>query len=839
MLDEEPDWSRLKRALAIEVEYGFTNLMGRQYRFSEFFTLTFGKFPRSLPRSERLSWQELAEKFSNYPHLKLQDRQHLIAQTRQYIHQLKFQTCVIESNQEPIITEKDPESDFQYKIKNKKYTTLAYTTPSLSQVSLRDTPRLGQKLQDLPKIGIRKAESLACLGLRTIRDLLFYYPRSHVDYERQTSIRALRPGDTVTIVAILKRCSFHVSSRNKKLIIFEILLRDETGQLKISRFFAGARFTSRGWQEVLKNRYPIGSTVAACGLVKQSKYGLTLDNPELEVLAHPGNTSNSLTIEKVVPIYKLTEGVTGNTVRQAVISALPATAHLQDPLPCKLRHKYELIQLKDAITNIHYPTSNYLLQQAKRRLVFDEFFYLQISILQRRQQVKQAKATAVLNSGGHLIEAFNRTLPFQLTNSQQRVIKDILKDLQQSIPMNRLVQGDVGSGKTVVAVVAILAALQSGYQAAFMAPTEVLAEQHYQKLLIWFNLMCLPVELLTSSTKMAKRKHIYSHLETGELPLVVGTHALIQDRVKFRQLGLVVIDEQHRFGVEQRAKLQQKGEQPHVLTMTATPIPRTLALTIHGDLDVSQIDELPPGRQVIQTTLLSGQQRSYAYDLIRREIAQGRQVYIVFPLIEESETLDLRSAVNEHKRLQEKIFPEFQLGLLHGRMNSSEKEEAISKFRGNQTQILVSTTVVEVGLDISNATVILIEHSERFGLSQLHQLRGRVGRSTAKSYCLLMNSSKSPDAQQRLKVLEQSQDGFFISEMDMRFRGPGKLLGTQQSGTPDFTLANLVEHEDILMLAREAAQTVIETDSTLGHWCLMKEEFKYRYERLMGDAIIT
>ena len=471
--------------------------------------------------------------------------------------------------------------------------------------------------------------------------------------------------------------------------------------------------------------------------------------------------------------------------------------------------------------------------------MFDEFFYLQIGLLQRQQQAKQVQTSAILAPRGQLIEAFHKILPFQLTNAQQRVVNDILNDLQQPTPMNRLVQGDVGSGKTVVAVVAILAALQSGYQAALMAPTEVLAEQHYRKLVSWFNLLYLQVELLTGSTKTAKRRHIHSQLETGELPLLVGTHALIQDPVKFRQLGLVVIDEQHRFGVEQRAKLQQKGEQPHVLTMTATPIPRTLALTIHGDLDVSQIDELPPGRQAIQTTLLSGQQRTHAYDLMRREIVQGRQIYIVLPLVEESEKLDLRSAVEEHQKLQESIFPEFQVGLLHGRMTPAEKDEAISKFRDNQTQLLVSTTVVEVGVDVPNATVMLIEHAERFGLSQLHQLRGRVGRGAAQSYCLLMSSSKSPDAQQRLKVLEQSQDGFFISEMDMRFRGPGQVLGTRQSGVPDFTLASLVEDEEILMLARQAAEKVIEMDATLGRWHLMKEELKYRYERLMGGAIMT
>ncbi|MDB9376810.1 ATP-dependent DNA helicase RecG, partial [Nodularia sphaerocarpa] len=425
------------------------------------------------------------------------------------------------------------------------------------------------------------------------------------------------------------------------------------------------------------------------------------------------------------------------------------------------------------------------------------------------------------------------------TGAQQRVLNDILNDLEKSTPMNRLIQGDVGSGKTVVAVIAILAAIQSGYQAALMAPTEVLAEQHYRKLVSWFNLLHLPVELLTGSTKVAKRREIHSQLGTGELPLLVGTHALIQDSVNFQQLGLVVIDEQHRFGVKQRALLQQKGDQPHVLTMTATPIPRTLALTIHGDMNVSQIDELPPGRQKIQTTLLTGKQRTEAYDLIRREVAQGRQVYVVLPLVEESEKLDLRSAVEEHQKLQESIFPDFQVGLLHGRMSSADKDEAITKFRDNQTQILVSTTVVEVGVDVPNATVMLIENAERFGLSQLHQLRGRVGRGAAQSFCLLMSSSKSADAQQRLKVLEQSQDGFFISEMDMRFRGPGEVLGTRQSGVADFTLASLVEDEEILLLARQVAEKVIEMDATLERWFLMKAELKYRYERLMGGAILT
>ena len=821
MTNKTPDWIRLHKALAFEAENGFIDLLGKQHRFSEFLSLTFGKFPPGLPQKERSRWQEIAIQFANYPNLALAEKKDLVAEVRRYLNQLEEE---LEKKTPPKI----------YELKNQNP-----TTPIVAEVSKKLVPKIDQKLSILPEIGIKKAESLARLDLHTVRDLLFYYPRDHIDYGRQVNISELTGGETVTIIATVKRFNFFTSPKNKKLSILELILKDNTGQIKVSRFFAGARFTSRGWQETLKRNYPVGSMLAACGLVKGSKYGLTLDNPELEVLANPGDPIDSLTIGRVVPIYSLTEGVVANTVRQAVMAALTAVVNLKDPLPKGLREKYDLMELKEAIPNIHFPKDSDSLKTARRRLVFDEFFYLQVGLLQRQKQAKAIQTGAVLTPKGKLLEKFQKILPFKFTGAQQRVINEILTDLQKPTPMNRLVQGDVGSGKTVVAVMAILAAIQSGYQAALMAPTEVLAEQHYRKLVSWFNLLHLPVELLTGSTKIAKRREIHSQLETGELPLLVGTHALIQDKVNFQRLGLVVIDEQHRFGVQQRAKLQQKGEQPHVLTMTATPIPRTLALTVHGDLDVSQIDELPPGRQQIKTTLLTGHQRTQAYDLIRREVAQGRQVYVVLPLVEESEKLDLRSAVEEHQKLQESVFPDFQVGLLHGRMTSAEKEEAIHKFRDNETQIIVSTTVIEVGVDVPNATVMLIEHAERFGLSQLHQLRGRVGRGAAQSYCLLMSSSRSADAQQRLKVLEQSQDGFFISEMDMRFRGPGEVMGTRQSGVADFTLASLVEDEDILLLARQAAEKVIDIDASLARWPLMQDELKYRYGRLMGGAILT
>ncbi|MBD2777525.1 ATP-dependent DNA helicase RecG [Iningainema tapete] len=836
MTNDKPDWLRLQKALAIEASKGFTDLVGNQYRFSEFLCLTFGKFPWTLPSSERRRWQELAGKFAAYPNLELEERQNLVAQTRSYLSKLQL---AMEQGSEEVGEQGSRGVGEQGGNYSNSSIPKLRQSPIVAEVSRRLAANIDQKLFELPEIGARKADKLARLGLHTVRDLLFYYPRDHIDYARQVNIGELDAGETVTIVAKVKNCNCYVSPRNQKLMVLQMELRDNTGRIKVNRFFAGTRYTSRAWQESLKRRYPEGSVVAACGLVKESKYGLTLEDPELEVLATPGDKIESLTIGRIVPIYALTEGIGADLMRQAVTTVLPSTVHLKDPLPSGLRDKYGLMELKDALSNIHFPDDTATLQVARRRLVFDEFFYLQLGLLQRQHKARQIQTSAVLAPRGKLVETFYEILPFKLTGAQQRVINDILNDLQKSVPMNRLVQGDVGSGKTVVAVVAILAAIQSGYQAALMAPTEVLAEQHYRKLVNWFNLLHLPVELLTGSTKVVKRRQIHAQLETGELPLLVGTHALIQDPVIFHRLGLVVIDEQHRFGVEQRARLQQKGEQPHVLTMTATPIPRTLALTVHGDLDVSQIDELPPGRQKIQTTALTSQQRNHAYDLIRREVAQGRQVYVVLPLVEESEKLDLRSAVEEHQKLQESVFPEFQVGLLHGRMTSAEKDEAIGKFRDRQTQILVSTTVVEVGVDVPNATVMLIENAERFGLSQLHQLRGRVGRGAAQSYCLLMSSTRSPDAQQRLKVLEQSQDGFFISEMDMRFRGPGEVLGTRQSGVADFTLASLVEDEEVLLLARQAAEKVIEIDATLERWYLMKEELKSRYEKLMGGAILT
>jgi ATP-dependent DNA helicase RecG len=835
----EPDWNRIQKALAVEAQYGYIDLMGQQYRFSEFLCLSLGQPPRHTSFNDRKHWRDLAFEFANYHQLTLTDRKELIAKADKFLilaQQVELQKTI----DRPIEPVQQPEPNRVVPIRP---TGLAQpkVLPSITPIAKESNIRLELNLylKDIPQIGSRKAEVMSRLGLWTVKDVLYYYPRDYIDYAKQANIIELEPGATVTLVGIIRKFNFFTSPKNKKLNVLEITLKDETGSLKISRFYAGTRYSNRGWQETLKRKYPVGSWVAASGLVKQGKYGLNLDNPELEVLADSEASISSLKIGRVLPVYPLIEGVTADVVREVVVLVLPAAEQLKDPVSSVLREQYGLIDLPTAIGQIHFPEDSDAKDAARRRLIFDEFFYLQLGFLQRRQLLRQVQTEAVIMPTGVLIDRFREMLPFQLTNAQQRVVAEILADLQQTAPMTRLVQGDVGSGKTVVAVLAILAAIQSGYQAALMAPTEVLAEQHYRKLVGWFNLLHLPVELLTGSTKAAKRRQIYSQLETGELSIAVGTHALIQDKVNFRNLGLVVIDEQHRFGVYQRAKLQQKGQQPHVLTMTATPIPRTLALTLHGDLDVSQIDELPAGRQPIQTNAMNHRQRSQAYELMKREIVQGRQVYIVLPLVEESEKLDLRAAVEEHERLQTEVFPDFKVGLLHGRMSSAEKDAAITAFRENQTQIIVSTTVIEVGVDVPNATVMLIENAERFGLSQLHQLRGRVGRGAHRSYCLLMSNSMSSDAKQRLQVLEQSQDGFWISEMDMQLRGPGQVLGSRQSGMADFALASLAEDGEILAIARDAAEKVILRDRDLSGSPRLKAELDYRFQKLMVGTILT
>ena len=808
----EIDIFRLLQALTYEVDHNFGNLQGKQYRFADFMHLSLAQ-GLAWEVGDRTMAQKLAQRFSQYANLSPGDRQQLVAQTRRLLYEVRRKELSTAKTKKP-------------------------KTQSLNPTKAKSL-NLETLLAEVDGLNANQANKLKLLDLLTVADMLRYFPRDHIDYARQVAIADLQDGETVTIIGTIRRFSCFTSPKNPSLTIMEVMVSDRTGQIKLNRFWMGKRYSNRGWQEQQKRLYPVGSTVAASGLVKLGKYGRTLENFDLEILDHTGDRIESETIGRVVPVYPLTEGVSPELVRATIIKCLPAIAKLPDPLPARLKQDYNLLDLPRAIAQIHYPDDSESLDAAIKRLCFDKYFYRRLVALYRRQQ--QQAIRFVPHS--HFIEQLERILPFQLTNAQNRAIADIRADLQRPHPMNRLVQGDVGSGKTIVAVYALLAAIEAGYQTALMAPTEVLAEQHYRKLLEWFTQLHLPVELLTGSTKASKRRQILSQLQTGELPLAIGTHALIQDGVNFSQLGLAVIDEQHRFGRDQRSQLLQKGQDPHVLIMTATPIPRTLYLT-NSEIEVSIIDELPPGRKPIHTTLLTARQRPDAYELIRREVAQGRQAYIVLPLVEESEKMEnLRAAVQEREHLQSTIFPHFKVGLLHGQMTSAEKDAAINQFRSLETQILVATTVVEVGVDIPNASVMLIENSDRFGLAQLHQLRGRVGRGAAQSFCLLMSSSKSETALERLKVLEQSQDGFFIAERDFELRGKGKDEGKEQSGHAGFTIDDRLKDEavrqEIYAIARTAAERIMTKDPTLDLFPALKTEFLYHYDRLQGGAIFT
>ena len=739
---------------------------------------------------------ELAGAFDGYPEQTLARRQTLVRRSRQLLHELH-------RSQQPVVPVAPPRLRL-------------VQTPVVAQRIHPDTP-----LSQIRGVGPKTAEKFAVLGLFVAADLLRYYPRDYLDYANLVRIAALVPGSTATIVATVRRTNSFTSPRNPNLSILELQLQDVTGRLRVSKFFAGKRFSSPGWLKGQQRLYPPGATVAVSGLVKETPYGPVFQDPLMEVLESPNAPLQSRDIGRLLPVYGLTEGLSAEKVRAAVEPVVVAALAWGDHLPPPLLELEGLMALPLALAQIHQPRSQESLSAARRRLVFDEFLLLQLGLLQRRRELttRPAPPLALPTAAGSstLVAQFLELLPFPLTGAQQRVLAEIRSDLAGEQPMARLVQGDVGSGKTVVAIASLLTAIDAGCQGALMAPTEVLAEQHYRKLCEWLPQLHVTCALLTGSTPARRRRELLADLVQGNLKMLVGTHALLEDPVQFARLGLVVVDEQHRFGVAQRNRLLDKGLQPHLLTMTATPIPRTLALSLHGDLEVSQIDELPPGRTPIRTTMLKAGEREQAYSLIRQEVAQGQRAYVVLPLVEESEKLDLRSAVEVHRQLSEEVFPDLQVGLLHGRMPSADKQAAIGAFARGDSHVLVSTTVVEVGVDVPEASVMVIEHADRFGLAQLHQLRGRVGRGAAASHCLLINDSRNALARQRLEVLVHSSDGFEIAEMDLRLRGPGAVLGTRQSGLPDLALASLTDDGDVLEQARCVAQRVMEQDPTLEH----------------------
>jgi len=670
-----------------------------------------------------------------------------------------------------------------------------------------DTPGLDASVKVLHGVGDRLSQTLSTLGLNTLEDLLFYFPRRYDDYSQLKSINRLEYGEETTVLGAIQSI-FSRPVRGGKVQMTEAVVSDGTGSLRVNWF-------NQPW---LASRYTAGTQVVLSGKIDQYMGRLTMTNPEMEPVE-----AEHLHTNRIVPVYSLTANLTQKNLRRLMYQTISYWApRVSDYLPANVRNAVKLVDLSTALFNVHFPESHDMLDVARWRLAFDEIFLLQLGVLSQKRNWQSATAQ-VFETPAEWLNAQIECLPFPLTGAQQRVLQDIRSDLASGHPMDRLIQGDVGSGKTVVAALTMAMISRHGAQAAVMAPTSILAEQHYRTL---SRLMTLPngdgdallppeaLRLLVGDTPETEKQEIRQGLADGSIKVVIGTHALIEDPVQFQRLQLAVIDEQHRFGVAQRAALRSKGDNPHLLVMTATPIPRSLALTVYGDLDLSVMDEMPPGRQPVSTHVLRPVERERAYNLIRAQIEQGHQAFIVYPMIEQGENGDALAAVEEHKRLQEKIFQRHQLGLLHGRMKPDEKDQVMKDFRDRKFDILVSTTVVEVGVDVPNATVMLIEGANRFGLAQLHQLRGRVGRGSVQSFCLLIPDKEDAVENERLSVMSETTDGFVLAERDLQQRGPGEFLGTRQAGFNELRMANLTDVR-LIEKARQQAQALFQADPEL------------------------
>ena len=663
-------------------------------------------------------------------------------------------------------------------------------------------------------VGEIRAEQLARLDISTVGDLLLTLPRRYDDRRQFVPIGSLRGGETATVRGTIMSCGWVAARYGKGF--FEALLRDDSGIIRCRWFNS----------PYLKDQLKQGDAMVAFGKVSRSKGFTVFQHPEFELAQDDGE--ESLHVGRIVPIYALTEHLPQRTMRRIAWNAVELFARqAEEMLPPDTLQRLHLPEVQWAIGQAHFPDNLEHARWARYRLVFDEFLCIQLVLVARKVHAEQFLVGTAHVAEGHVRKRFLSTLPFALTAAQERVLKEIEADMQKPRPMHRLLQGDVGSGKTVVAVCAVLDAIECGSQCAVMAPTEILATQHARTFRQYLEPMGIQIALLTSDMTAADRSRILAGVEAGSIHLVVGTHAVIEDRVVFKKLGLIVIDEQHKFGVEQRGALYGKGEQPDVLVMTATPIPRTLAMTIYGDLDVSLLNEMPKGRQQIVTRVIKEEQLPKAYGFISQQVAKGRQAFLVYPLVSESEQSDLRSAEEMFKTLKGSVFQKEQLGLLHGQMKTAEKDAVMQQFRGGKIDILVATTVVEVGIDIPNATVMLVENAERFGLAQLHQLRGRIGRGAHKSFCILQGTPTTLESWQRLKVMEETLDGFRIAEEDLRIRGMGNLLGREQSGLPPLRVGDLLLDSEILLDARKEAFHIVEGDPKLED---------PRYERLRARA---
>ena len=675
--------------------------------------------------------------------------------------------------------------------------------PSVAVPAPAEVPGPQTALGDLPGIGVQRIKLLAKLDLTTIEDaLLRHLPLRHEDRSLIIPLGRVSVGEERTCAGTIAGIS--PPPRGRPRVPLVVMIRDASGFLNCAWFNQPylTRVFKRGLRLIVHGKVQPYGRGPLQMLVKDYE---VVEDGEDETL-HAG---------RLVPVYPLTEGLTQRPLRRLMKRLVDGWAgQVEDPLPDRVRAARDLVPLPQAIQAAHFPASPEEQVAARRRMVFDDFFLLEVGLAIRRQREVRRRGLA-MNPPGALVRSLRASLPFTLTAAQERVWGEIRTDMGEGYPMSRLLQGDVGSGKTVIAALAILTAVEAGYQAALMAPTEILAEQHLMTLERLLDPLGVRAVLLTSAVKGKARQAAAAAVESGAAGCVIGTHALVQGGVAFKRLGLAVIDEQHRFGVAHRAALRGKGESPDVLVMTATPIPRTLALTLYGDLEVSVLDELPPGRRPIVTVARPASKRREIYDFLRTQIAEGRQVYVVCPLVEESEASDLRAATEMAERLQREVFADRRVGLLHGRLGFPAKERVMREFNDGTLDVLVSTTVIEVGIDVPNASVMLIEHAERFGLSQLHQLRGRVGRGPWKSYCILLAGSSSEDARRRIEAMTGTNDGFRIAEVDLELRGPGDFFGTRQSGLPEFRVADLLRDGAMLEEARREAFALVHADPKL------------------------